>query len=410
MEPIMQWIDAQHGNMVATLIDWAQTNSGSFNLEGLEQMHNKIATAFEQLDVSIDSIKLPELEVVNDDGTISTTTVGRALHIKKLNTFADKVKVLLCGHMDTVFAADDSFQQVTPINKNCLNGPGVADMKGGIIVMLTALCAIEQSPYSNAINWEVIINPDEEIGSIGSNTLLQQTARSHQVGMIYEPSMPDGTLAGARKGSGNFSVIVKGKSAHAGREHHLGRNAIVHLTKIIEQLDSLNTIGYAGYADCKQADFTINIGRIVGGGAVNTVPDLAICHFNIRVNSTNAQQQAEQLIEAIIQQFNTSDYRVTLRGQFTRLPKPMNASQQQLFNLLTQCGQALNIPINTIATGGCCDGNNLLAAGLPNIDTLGVRGGNIHSCDEYILLDSLTERAKLSAALLIKLSQSQLQF
>lgn len=404
----MNWIDNQHDNMVKMLIDWSQTNSGSFNITGLKIMYDKIATAFQPLNVVIDNIPLKPLEIINDDGAIELVPIGNALHIKKQskNAKAAKIKVLLCGHLDTVFAADDSFQQVTVINHNRLNGPGVADMKGGIIVMLTALKAIEQSPYADAIHWEVLINPDEEIGSISSAPLLRQVAVNHQVGMIYEPSMPDGTLAGERKGSGNFSIIVRGRSAHAGREHHLGRNAIVHLARVIEQLNNLNLIGYAQHTDCKQADFTVNIGRVTGGGAVNIVPDLAICRFNIRVNSFAAQQQVQQLVNDIVANLNNAEYQVELHGQFTRPPKPMNHAQQKLFNLLKQCGTELNIPINTVATGGCCDGNNLLAAGLPNIDTLGVRGGNIHSHDEYILLDSLTERAKLSTSLLIKFAQS----
>ena len=103
-----------------------------------------------------------------------------------------------------------------------------------------------------------------------------------------------------------------------------------------------------------------------------------------------------------------ADYSAELHGAFNRPPKPMTEQQQKLFDLLSHCGKALNVTIQQVATGGCCDGNNLLASGLPNIDTLGVRGGNIHSSQEYILLDSLTERAKLSALLLMRIASDDL--
>ena len=187
--------------------------------------------------------------------------------------------------MDTVFAADHAFQHYQYVDDNCVNGPGVADMKGGLLVMLTALQALELSPNATNLGWEVLINADEEIGSIGSAPLLHDSALRNHLGLIYEPSMPDGTLAGARKGSGNFSLLIRGKAAHAGREHHLGRNAIAALATAMTALDNLNQ-----HSD----NITVNLGRIVGGGAVNVVPDLAICHFNVRTVTHEDQQFAQR--------------------------------------------------------------------------------------------------------------------
>ncbi len=398
----LQWIDQQHNWLVEQLIQWSEINSGSYNLQGLEQIHAKIIETIKTLDkvgsATIESVPLPPLEKVNDDGTTDKQPIGNALHIKNHKPNA-KVKILLCGHMDTVFAIDHEFQTVTAIDDNTLNGPGLADMKGGLLVMFTALEAIEQSSLANDISWEVFINTDEEIGSISSAPILQQLAKRNDVGLIYEPSMPDGTFAGERKGSGNFSLVVRGKAAHAGREHHLGRNAIVKLAQAIDQLDNINNI-----AEGDDKTITLNAGRIVGGGAVNVVPDTAICHFNIRIKTKQCQQFAQQWMDKVVADINADpDYSASLHGQFTRPPKPMDERQQKLFSLLKQCGDELNINIAHVATGGCCDGNNLYDAGLPNIDTLGVRGGNIHSAKEYVLLDSLTERAKLSTLLIAKL-------
>ena len=394
----LDWIDSQHRAMVDRLLDWSHTNSGSFNVSGLELMHSKLIDAFAPLQAEVESLTVPPLTVVADDGSSNERPVGKVLRLRKRPQAP--CRVLLCGHMDTVFAVDHAFQQCQYENDYRINGPGVADMKGGLLVMLTALQALERSPHANNLGWEVVINADEEIGSVGSAPVLHESALRNHLGLIYEPSMPDGTLAGARKGSGNFSLLVRGKAAHAGREHHLGRNAIAALAAAMTDLDNLNQ---------QSDDITLNLGRIVGGGAVNVVPDLAICHFNIRTISHADQQLAQQWIERIVADINSrADYQAELHGTFNRPPKPMTEQQQKLFDLLSNCGESLNINIQHVATGGCCDGNNLLASGLPNIDTLGVRGGNIHSAQEYILLDSLTERAKLSALLLMRLASGRL--
>jgi glutamate carboxypeptidase len=215
--------------------------------------------------------------------------------------------------------------------------------------------------------------------------------------MVYEPSMPDGFLAGARRGSGNYSLAVHGKAAHAGREYELGRNSIATLSKAMCELDSLNNL---------RDSITLNLGRISGGGPTNVVPDLAICHFNIRVSTLEDQAFAESHVAKVVDMINSLDgFSSTISGGFNRPPKPATESQKNLFELVELCGEKLQLNVGFRATGGCCDGNNLLAAGLANIDTLGVQGGDIHSDKEYMLIDSLVERAQLSAMILTHLTQ-----
>jgi len=258
------------------------------------------------------------------------------------------------------------------------------------------------SPHKDQLGWEVLINADEEIGSFGSRHYLVDSAKKADIGLVYEPSLPDGTLAGPRKGSGNFTLVITGRAAHAGREHHLGRNAIAALSRAVIAIDAL-TGG--------RPELTVNIGRIDGGGALNVVPDLAICRFNVRIKETEDQTWLLSAIENIVERANSEEgYTAKLHGGFSRPPKPMTPSLQHLFDLLQACGSELNIPIHYKPTGGCCDGNNLAAAGLPNIDTLGVRGANIHSDKEFIITDSLTERAKLSALILHKLASGEAAF
>lgn len=393
----LQWIDGQHETMVELLLHWSAINSGSHHLAGLDRMRQALMDAFGSLGGDMEEISLEPTEAVNPKGEVSQVPLGKALCIVKRPQA--RYRVFLGGHMDTVFGPDHPFQKSTWRDADTLNGPGVADMKGGLIVMLKALEALEQSPYAQAIGWEVLINSDEEIGSPGSAPLLEKAARRNHFGLIYEPAFADGTLAGNRKGSGTFTAIVHGKAAHAGREPHLGRNAIVALAEFILAIDALNG---------RQPGITVNAGRIEGGGPVNIVPDLASCRFNVRVASFEEQAWVEQELQRICAQVqNREGIAIHLHGGFGRPPKILSAKNLELQQLLAACGKELGIPVQWQDSGGVCDGNNLAAAGLANIDSLGVRGGGLHSSDEFVLVDSLTERARLSALLLMKLGSGE---
>jgi glutamate carboxypeptidase len=277
-----------------------------------------------------------------------------------------------------------------------LSGPGVADAKGGLVVMLTALRALERSSVASKLGWEVALNPDEEIGSPGSSRLLEEAAKRNHFGLVFEPSLPDGSLVGARKGSGNFTVVVRGRAAHAGRDFHLGRSAILTLADFITKLDA------------SQSDFpgvTINCGRIEGGGALNIVPDLAIGRFNVRVTSAEDQSAVKRRINDLVQQASQRDgISVKLHGGFHSPPKPLDPKSSKLFDLAVACGKELGLNLQIHPSGGACDGNRLASAGLPVIDTLGPRGGNLHSDQEYLVIESLAERAKLTAMVLMQLA------
>lgn len=273
-------------------------------------------------------------------------------------------------------------------------------MKGGLVVMLYALCALEQSPLASSIGWEVIINPDEEIGSPASSAILAQAASQFSFGLVYEPALtPDGILAGQRKGSGKFSIAVSGRAAHVGRAFQEGRNAIVGLAQLVSTIDKLNG---------QRPGVTINIGYCHGGGAVNIVPDKAICHLDVRTVATEDEAWLSQAFTDIINAFNQqSELQAECIGQFTRPPKLMDKTTILLYEWAAKQAAGIGINLQWQATGGCCDGNNLAAAGLPNIDTLGVRGGAIHSDKEFVVVNSLPERAQLTALLLFKLAKEK---
>lgn len=393
----LDWINAQQQTTMVTLQNLSAINSGSSNIEGLRLMHDKLRALFAPIAENIESIALKPSQQLNDKGQMVNLEQGNLLRFST-RTQAP-LQILLCGHMDTVFAATDPFQTSHYLDANHLRGPGVADMKGGLLCMLLALQAWEQSDGAAALGWQVLINPDEETGSLASAPLLRAAAKECHVGMVYEPALADGTLAGARKGSGNFSLLIKGRGAHAGREFEQGRNAIAALAIAMQNLHKLNG---------KLPGTTINLGRISGGGALNQVAETAVCHFNVRVSKASDIPWFEQQLQDLRATINNLDgITCDIHGGFNRQPKQMTTAAERLFAWLDQCGRSMDIPIKTGPTGGCCDGNNLAAAGLPNIDTLGVRGGNIHTDQEYMVVDSLAERAKLSFLFLQFLAQHQ---
>jgi glutamate carboxypeptidase len=395
MDDLLAQIAGNQAALLERLQTWSAINSGSRNLAGLKQMANVLWDYFTPLADTGERIALPKITIVDDSGNEQRQAQG------ELITFAVRpqapVQVLLVGHMDTVFPADSSFQAPNLESAKLLRGPGVADMKGGILVMHQALAAWEQHPNRDALGWRVVINPDEETGSIASAPWLDKYARRADLGMVYEPALADGTLAGERKGSGNFSLLVTGVAAHAGREFELGRNAIAALADAMTQLHGINAQAAQDFPG-----LTLNLGRISGGGPLNIVADRAVVHFNVRMADLGQRDWVKSAIDAVVERIDALDgISAKLYGGFTRPPK-LNNPQNTLNQWLEEVGEQLHINIAYRATGGCCDGNNLAASGLPNIDTLGVRGGNIHTHDEFMCPESLSERAQMSFLLLEK--------
>jgi glutamate carboxypeptidase len=287
------------------------------------------------------------------------------------------------------------------MDNQTLRGPGVVDAKGGLVVLLTALRALERSEVAHNVGWEVLLNTDEEIGSVGSAPLLHEAAKRNHVGLVFEPALPDGSLVGARKGSGNFTVVFRGRAAHAGRDFNLGRSAILSAAEFVTRLDA---------AQRDLPGVTINCGRIEGGGAVNVVPDLAIARFNIRVTHPQDQVAVEQRIAELAKQAGGREgIAVQIHGQFSSPPKPMDTRSARLFEAVESCGKQLGMNLEVHPSGGTCDGNRLAAAGLPVVDSLGPCGGHLHSEQEYLLIDSLPQRAKLTALLLLGIGAGEFQ-
>jgi glutamate carboxypeptidase len=378
--------------MLDQVLAWSAVNSGSRNLAGLERMAELLADAFAGLPGVLRLDQPDTVEAIDSLGKTHKVQHGRHLHLTVRPTVP--VQMLFTGHMDTVFGLDHAFQETRWIEDGVLNGPGVADMKGGIAVMLAALKAVERSALADRLGYEIVINSDEEVGSPASAALLARSARGKRAALTYEPAaLPDGTLAGARPGSGNFSIVLHGRSAHAGRNPEDGRNALLAAADLALRLDRL-----------KRDGLTVNPSRIDGGSPSNVVPDLAILRVNLRPRTPEIEAEARREIETLVATVAAErDVKIDLTGVFGRPPKPLTPEAQALFNLVRQAGADLGQSIGWQPSGGVCDGNNIAACGVPVVDTMGVRGGKIHSMEEFLIVDSLAERAALSALTILRL-------
>lgn len=385
--------------MIEQLHSFCQINSGSDNLDGLKLMHQALQDSYYRLADKLETRELEPFNTITMQGDLVQQRCGDVLIISKRPQL--QRRILLGGHMDTVFSASDPFQSLRFVNENCINGPGVADMKGGLIVMQQALEVFETSPVAQSLGWDVIINADEELGSPASADLFERISQNYQAALLYEPAMtPTGTLAKNRRGSGKFTLIAHGRASHVGRAFNEGRNAIAYLAEVIIAIHALNG---------QRPGVTINIGKIAGGSALNVVPEKAIAKLDVRISEKEDELWVLSSIQTILDQLQRDDYKIYLQGGFGRPIKKVCQSTERLFNRIVQAAQQLNLTIDWQDSGGCCDGNNLAKYGLPVIDTLGVRGGAIHSSDEFILLDSLVERAALSTLLLLDLAQGGLE-
>jgi glutamate carboxypeptidase len=380
--------------MLAQVERWAAINSGTGNLAGLKTVAGELADAFAALPGEVRLVAAAPVESVDAAGTINTIQRGDHLHVRVRPDAP--VQLLLTGHMDTVFAADHPFQDLKWLEEGVLNGPGTADMKAGISVILAALSALEASPLAARVGYDVMINSDEETGSQASAGLIAELAKGKTAALTYEPALPDGTLAGARPGSGNFSIIIHGRAAHAGRNPQDGRNALLAAADLALRLGALNS-----------DMLKVNPAKIDGGGPNNIVPDSAILRVNMRPSTPDAMAAAEAAMrDAVAAISREHDVHCHVHGGFNRPPKPLDAAATRLFELVRDCGAALGLPpISWNATGGVCDGNNIAACGVPVVDTMGPRGGAIHSSDEFLITGSLPERAQLSALTMIRIAE-----
>ncbi len=400
-EAYTQYLESHHhdsSELTAILVEWAEMNTGSLNLVGLEKFVALLEKRFLGLGAEVETIPLQPQTRILPEGRISLP-LGKALSAKK--RLDAPIRALLTIHYDTVYGLEHPFQKCRFLNANTVQGPGVADAKGGLLVLCGAIELFENSPWADLLGWEVIITPDEEIGSTGSKPLLLDRAKRSDVALVFEPALPDGSIVGSRSGSSVFSARIKGRSAHAGRDPERGRNAIHAMAGFI--MDMIEPLE-------KYPGININVGEILGGGPVNMVPDLVYARFNIRTRNEDDERIVQDTLSKLSVDLNARDgFALELNVDYSRPPKIMDSKSQAFFDQLVNCGHEIGVEIKWGHSRGASDGNIIAQAGIPVLDGLGVRGGALHSSDEYVNVDSLVERIGLTVIALIGLACGDIQ-
>jgi glutamate carboxypeptidase len=369
------------------LTRWCDQNSGSDHFAGLAAMLDLLEASFSRLPgARVERVALPG-------------TPARALrvHVRP----GASTRVLLSGHYDTVYGQADAFQRCERLAPDRLRGPGTADMKGGLLTLLTALEAFEQTPHAHQIGYEVLLNPDEEIGSFGAAPLFTAAAARCAFGLVFEPARPDGTLVHSRKGTGNFTITSHGRTGHAASPAGTSRNAIVALSEYL--------VG-ASRLPAEIPGVMLNVGNIRGGGpATNVVPDLASAQLDVRVTRLSDREPVLARLHELAAPINAREgHRIEVTGSFNRPPMERTAAADAIFAEWQSCGQALGLtPLSWVHTGGASDANNLSAAGLPCLDGLGPIGDLLHSPNEWVLLPSIAQRAQIAALFLHRLASGE---
>ena len=296
--------------------------------------------------------------------------------------------ILVLAHMDTVFPLGTLEKMPFHETDDKVFGPGVADMKGGIVVALTAIAAAFKNG-SLASPVTALFTPDEEIKSETSRGLIEKLAADSLVVLVLEPGMEDGAVKTWRKGVGEFTVRVKGRAAHAGSDHEKGRNAIEEMAAQVLAIQKLT--------DYKKGT-TLNVGVIKGGIASNVVPDETSIEVDMRVMQPGEAERISTAMQALKPVLDGTSILVT--GGLNRPPMPYNDMIKATFEKIKTIAAKENIELKASGTGGASDANFVAAMGIPVLDGLGPAGGGYHSEREFIIKDSLPERTKLLAAIL----------
>jgi len=384
-------IESRRGALLEDLRLHVGIPTGGFNEEGIERTRGILVGRLEALGARtthIDGDPKPEWLLGGGAGAY----IPRTSVCERLNG-AESGRVLIAGHMDTVHDPEGDFRELTVSDdgKTAL-GPGCVDMKGGLVIAVAALEALDACGVK--ANWSFSLNADEETGTYHSWKALEGEAGKHDFGLALEPALPGGELVVERMGAGQFMIETTGKSAHVGRAFTDGVSAV---TKMGECL-----VAVAGMPDPEDGKI-LSIGPLEGGVATNAVPDRARAWGNVRFTDNEKADEIGAMLDAL--QTNPDALPgVIVRRSFNRPAKPMTPAVEALALTARGVAEDLGQKLPFAKTGGVCDGNILQHAGLATIDTVGVRGGGLHTPDEWIELESLVERCQLLAVLIARLS------
>lgn len=311
-------------------------------------------------------------------------SVGPCLQV--VNSDKEQYDVLLMGHMDTVFKVGTAAERPFLIKENKAYGPGVADMKAGLLFMYYALMSLQRDGKLNNTTVCAAFNSDEEISSRFSRRWLEELSKKSKHCLVLEPARANGNLVNARKGVGRYTIDITGVAAHAGVDHEKGRSAIQELSHWIQFLHSQTNY---------EAGTTVNVGIVSGGTGANVVAEQAKAEVDIRICALDEAERIEMLMRELASQPKTPGVTVKVSGGVTRPPMVPSDSTLQLCKAVEGIAADLGIKLGWTATGGGSDGSFAANLGVPTVDGLGPIGGSAHSSNEYLMVESIEPRFQL---------------
>ncbi|MEO8463481.1 MAG: M20 family metallopeptidase [Chloroflexota bacterium] len=358
---------------------------GSYSPSGVNQVADWVAGAFSTLGGSVERRPDPS-------GRYGDTVIG---------TFSGKVgagpRILLIGHMDTVFPDGTVALRPFRVDDGIARGPGVTDMKGGLLAGIHALGALralgggrwDALPFDEIV---YVANPDEEIGSPSSTPHIREIAARADAAFVLECARANGDFVSSRKGIADLRLTIHGRAAHAGVEPDKGRNAIVAGARMVERIQSLNG---------RWASVTANVGVFQSGTRPNVIPDLAHLEVDVRGVTRQELEEAVAAIHLIASDPGVPDVTVDVEQMAGWLPMEKLERSGRLADHAVATAARLGFATIDVGTGGASDANTTSGMGVPSIDGLGPIGGRDHSPDEYLEVDSIVPRTTLVAGLLL---------
>ena len=308
--------------------------------------------------------------------------------------------LLFIGHMDTVFGKGTVADWPFSRDGDRAFGPGICDMKGGLVTMLHTAEIMQQTGVADDISIAMAFNSDEEIGSRASRPWYEGLATNSRCVFVFEPWRTTGERILHRKGGGNFDVICHGKAAHAGASPDDGANAVIELAYQILAVKELAR---------NDRGSTVNVTVISGGTADNVIPDYAKASVDVRISNADEGRRIEGGFRALSKNVHTPGVRVETIGGINRPPMAPSETTEKIWEQIATIGKSIGLEMTLTHTGGCSDGNYTAALGIPTIDAMGIRGGSVHSQDEFIELDSIVPNLHLMCEIVTAFSDGRIK-
>lgn len=306
------------------------------------------------------------------------------------NNLEKNIEILFLGHCDTVFNKNITENWKYKLKENIASGPGVADMKSGLL----SLIEVAEEFKNRDVSIAVILNSDEEISSLNSRAIIEKYAQGAKYAFIFEPARKNGNLVNERKGLIKYHIEFFGKAAHAGNAPEEGINAILAATYWIQEISKLHNW---------EIKNSINVGIMEGGSGVNIIPDYASFKFEGRSFQIEFFEEIKKILKILEDKEIIKGIKVKITETGYRPPLVINKKTEELMELFEEAKKELNIDFGWETVGGCSDGNFLGVLGIGVIDGVGPIGGNVHTVDEYLEVISINERINLVKNVINKL-------